>query len=83
MYLYIGYSIHIQNKGVLLQNAKFFPSRNVSHYVLNTMQLILLHMECVSFLPDLPSSLHELHLDNNQIQAIEFVDLSQYTQLQR
>nr|XP_055025179.1 biglycan a [Misgurnus anguillicaudatus]XP_055025180.1 biglycan a [Misgurnus anguillicaudatus] len=32
---------------------------------------------------DLPSSLHELHLDNNQIQAIELVDLSQYTQLQR
>ncbi|XP_067268836.1 biglycan-like isoform X1 [Pseudorasbora parva] len=32
---------------------------------------------------DLPSSLHELHLDSNQIQAIELVDLSQYTQLQR
>ncbi len=47
------------------------------------MQFILFHMECVSFLSDLPSSLNELHLDSNQIQAIEFVDLSQYTQLQR
>ncbi|XP_051949666.1 biglycan-like [Xyrauchen texanus] len=32
---------------------------------------------------DLPSSLNELHLDNNHIQAIEMVDLSQYTHLQR
>ncbi|XP_071228215.1 biglycan-like [Salvelinus alpinus] len=34
--------------------------------------LVLLH------LPDLPEGLHELHLDQNQIQAIELEDLRQY-----
>lgn len=37
----------------------------------------------VSLLPDLPDSLHELHLDNNQIQAIELEDLSRYKHLYR
>uniref|UniRef100_A0A9R1SQP6 Biglycan n=2 Tax=Cyprinus carpio TaxID=7962 RepID=A0A9R1SQP6_CYPCA len=32
---------------------------------------------------DLPDSLHELHLDNNQIQAIELEDLSRYKHLYR
>ncbi|XP_027024173.1 biglycan a [Tachysurus fulvidraco] len=32
---------------------------------------------------DLPASLHELHLDHNEIQAIELEDLSRYKQLQR
>ncbi|XP_030640219.1 biglycan a [Chanos chanos] len=32
---------------------------------------------------DLPDTLHELHLDHNQIQAIELEDLSQYRQLYR
>ncbi|XP_028849512.1 biglycan a [Denticeps clupeoides] len=32
---------------------------------------------------DLPSSLHELHLDQNQIQAIELEDLSRYRNLYR
>uniref|UniRef100_A0A4W4EQP5 Biglycan n=1 Tax=Electrophorus electricus TaxID=8005 RepID=A0A4W4EQP5_ELEEL len=32
---------------------------------------------------DLPESLHELHVDHNQIQAIELEDLSQYKHLQR
>ncbi|XP_076841481.1 biglycan a [Brachyhypopomus gauderio] len=32
---------------------------------------------------DLPESLHELHLDQNEIQAIELEDLSQYKHLQR
>ncbi len=37
----------------------------------------------VPLLPDLPDSLHELHLDNNQIQAIELEDLSRYKHLYR
>lgn len=36
----------------------------------------------VSFL-DLPESLHELHLDHNQIQAVELEDLSRYKNLYR
>ncbi|TRY90642.1 hypothetical protein DNTS_003703 [Danionella cerebrum] len=36
-------------------------------------------MNCI----DLPDSLHELHLDNNQIQAIEMEDLSRYKHLYR
>lgn len=32
---------------------------------------------------DLPDSLHELHLDNNQIQAIELEDLRRYKHLYR
>ncbi|TSM04857.1 Biglycan [Bagarius yarrelli] len=32
---------------------------------------------------DLPASLHELHLDHNQIQAIELEDLKRYKQLYR
>lgn len=32
---------------------------------------------------DLPQSLHELHLDHNQIQAVELEDLSRYKNLYR
>lgn len=32
---------------------------------------------------DLPENLRELHLDQNQIQAIELADLSQYRELTR
>lgn len=34
-------------------------------------------------LSDLPDSLHELHLDHNQIQAIELEDMKRYKQLYR
>lgn len=34
-------------------------------------------------LSDLPDSLHELHLDHNQIQAVELEDLSRYKNLYR
>lgn len=34
-------------------------------------------------LSDLPESLHELHLDHNQIQAVELEDLSRYRNLYR
>lgn len=37
----------------------------------------------VPLVPDLPDSLHELHLDNNQIQAIELEDLRRYKHLYR
>ena len=32
---------------------------------------------------DLPDSLQELHLDNNQIQAVELEDLKRYKELYR
>lgn len=35
------------------------------------------------WLVDLPDSLHELHLDHNQIQAVELEDLSRYKNLYR
>lgn len=35
------------------------------------------------WLLDLPESLHELHLDHNQIQAVELEDLSRYKNLFR
>lgn len=37
----------------------------------------------IPLLSDLPDSLHELHLDHNQIQVIELEDLKRYKQLYR
>lgn len=45
------------------------------------MKLIVLWV--ISVVSELPDSLHELHLDHNQIQAIELEDLRRYKQLYR
>uniref|UniRef100_A0A8C2HIE2 Biglycan n=1 Tax=Cyprinus carpio TaxID=7962 RepID=A0A8C2HIE2_CYPCA len=63
-----------------LQNSGFEPGAFMG---LKINYLRISEAKLTGIPKDLPSSLHELHLDNNQIQAIELVDLSQYTQLKR
>lgn len=48
---------------------------------LNKMAVVFEFLGSLS--PDLPDSLRELHLDHNQIQAIELEDLRHYGELYR
>lgn len=55
-------------------------SSDIHSFAHNTNRIVLW---AISILSELPDSLHELHLDHNQIQAIELEDLRRYKQLYR
>ncbi|XP_037391816.1 biglycan a [Pygocentrus nattereri] len=63
-----------------LQNSGFEPGAFIG---LKLNYLRISEAKLTGVPNDLPESLHELHLDHNQIQAIELEDLSRYKQLQR
>lgn len=58
----------------------YMPTDLIFIYLCNNFTLIVWWVISLS---DLPNSLHELHLDHNQIQAIELEDLRRYKQLYR
>ncbi|XP_030624041.1 biglycan b [Chanos chanos] len=70
----------IEMGGNPLQNSGFEPG---AFKGLKVSYLRISEAKLTGVPKDLPESIHELHLDHNQIQAIELEDLSRYKQLYR
>lgn len=73
-----GWTYMLKDVKLNLASADF---HSVAHHTKHLPVLTVLWL--ISLLADLPDSLHELHLDHNQIQAIELEDLKRYKQLYR
>lgn len=80
-----GIYVLIFSGSCLPSNVKLNHARSDFYLVVhNAKHLpVLIVLWLIPLLSDLPDSLHELHLDHNQIQAIELEDLRRYKQLYR